>query len=157
MEIRMSMPNITSAIALWLALGASVPCAAGEYFERNGAALDGYDAVAYFVDGKPVAGSSDLTVEHKGSVFRFASVANRDKFRAMPDAYAPQYGGFCAYGTAGGYKAKIDPAAWSIVNGKLYLNYDAKVQAQWNRDRAGYIVKADGKWPDVAKQTKVIQ
>jgi hypothetical protein len=79
----MSIPNITSTFAFLLALGASVPCAAGEYFERNGVALDGYDPVAYFVDGKPVAGSSDLTVEHKGSVFRFASAVNREKFRAI--------------------------------------------------------------------------
>jgi len=149
--------NIMNRMAFWLVLGASVPCAAGEYFERNGVALDGYDPVAYFVDRKPVAGNGDLTLEHKGSVFRFSSAANRDRFRAMPDAYSPQYGGFCAYGTASGYKAKIDPGAWSIVDGKLYLNYDAKVQTEWNKDRAGYIVKADGRWPEVSKQTKVIQ
>jgi YHS domain-containing protein len=143
--------------AAWLMLGASFSCAAGEYFERNGIALDGYDPVAYFVEKKAVAGSSEFTVEHKGSVFRFASAANRDRFRATPDAYAPQYGGYCAYGTAAGYKAKIDPAAWSVVDGKLYLNYDAKVQAEWNKDRTGYIVKADHKWPEVSKQTNVIK
>jgi YHS domain-containing protein len=153
----MSTSNVISNLIPWLALAASVPSAAGEFFERIGLALDGYDAVAYFVERKPVAGSSEFTLEHKGSLFRFASAANRDRFRAMPEAYAPQYGGFCAYGTAGGYKAKIDPAAWSIVDGKLYLNYDAKVQTEWNKDRAGYIVKADGKWPEVSKQTKVIQ
>jgi YHS domain-containing protein len=143
--------------AAWLMLGASFSCAAGEYFERNGIALDGYDPVAYFVEKKAVAGSSEFTVEHKGSVFRFASAANRDRFRATPDAYAPQYGGYCAYGTAAGYKAKIDPAAWSVVDGKLYLNYDAKVQAEWNKDRTGDIVKADHKWPEVSKQTNVIK
>jgi YHS domain-containing protein len=143
--------------AAWLMLGASFSCAAGEYFVRNGIALDGYDPVAYFVEKKAVAGSSEFTVEHKGSVFRFASAANRDRFRATPDAYAPQYGGYCAYGTAAGYKAKIDPAAWSVVDGKLYLNYDAKVQAEWNKDRTGYIVKADHKWPEVSKQTNVIK
>ena len=153
----MLMSRVLGSAAVWLAVGASVPCAAGEYFERNGVALDGYDPVAYFVEKQPVAGSNEFTIEHKGSLFRFASAANRDRFRATPDAYAPQYGGFCAYGTAGGYKAKIDPAAWSIVDGKLYLNYDAKVRTEWNKDRAGYIVKADGRWPEVSKQTKVIQ
>ena len=140
-----------------LVAGAAPPVAAGEFFEKGGVALDGYDPVAYFTDAKTAAGSAEFAVTHKGSIFRFATAANRDRFRADPEAYAPQYGGFCAFGTAGGYKAKIDPKAWSIVGGKLYLNYDAKVQSEWNKDRTGYIDKADSKWPEVSKQTKVIQ
>lgn len=98
---------------------------AGDYFEKNGLALRGYDPVAYFKDNRPVQGSARHVAEYKGSVFRFASTANRDAFAAEPAQYAPQYGGFCAFGAAGGYKAATDPAAFSIVDGKLYLTTTA--------------------------------
>jgi hypothetical protein len=87
--------------------------------------------------------------------WRFASAANRDAFVADPARYAPQYGGFCAYGTAGGYKADIDPQAFSIVSDKLYLNYDKGIQAKWQSDVPGYIRKADEKWPQVSTLEKV--
>lgn len=129
---------------------------AGQYFEKDGLALRGYDPVAYFTDGKPVKGSPEYKADYKGSSFAFASQAHRDLFVADPAKYAPQYGGFCAFGTAGGYKAAIDPAAFTIVDGKLYLNYNSGVQKQWSRDVPGFIAKADKNWPDVANQTKVI-
>lgn len=117
--------------------------------------MAGHDAVAYRTDGKPVKGSKEFRATHRGSTFLFATAANRDTFLSTPDAYAPQYGGYCAYGVAGGYKADVDPAAFAIVDGKLYLNYDAKVQALWKKDVAGHVRKADEKWPEVAKSTKV--
>lgn len=129
----------------------------GDYFEKNGLALRGYDAVAYFKDNRPVQGSAEHVAEHKGSVFRFASKANRDTFAADPAKYAPQYGGFCAFGAAGGYKAATDPAAFSIVDGKLYLNYNREVQKQWSADVPGFVDKADRQWPSVARQAKVIE
>lgn len=129
---------------------------AGEFFEKDGAALRGYDPVAYFTDQRPVKGSSEHRAEHKGSTFHFASKANRDAFAADPERYAPQYGGFCAYGVAGGYKAATDPAAYSIVDGKLYLNYNRSVQRQWSADVPGFVAKADRNWPTVAPQGKVI-
>jgi len=127
----------------------------GSYFEKDGAAIRGYDPVAYFTENNPVKGSPAYQVAHNGSTFHFASQANRDLFRADPARYAPQYGGFCAYGTAAGYKAAIDPAAYSIVDGKLYLNYNADIQKKWRADIPGYIAKADKNWPTVATQTKV--
>lgn len=130
---------------------------AGEYFEKDGVAIRGHDPVAYFKDGKPVKGSTEHRVEHKGSTFLFASKANRDAFAAEPDKYAPQYGGFCAFGTAGGYKAAVDPAAFTVVNGKLYLNYNRDVQKQWRADVPGFVGKADRQWPAVSRQTKVIE
>ena len=136
-----------------LAAGAS----AGEFFEKDGVALRGYDPVAYFKDGQPVKGAAAYTAVYGGSTFHFASQANREAFVADPTKYAPQYGGFCAYGAAGGYKAAIDPAAFSVVNGKLYLNYDRTVQKEWNKDVPGYIAKADKNWPTVSAQTKVIE
>ena len=125
---------------------------AGAYFERGGAAIDGYDPVAYFKENKPVKGSAAFTATHEGSVFRFASVANRDAFVADPGKYAPQYGGFCAYAVASGYKAKIEPDAFTIVEGKLYLNYDQSIQRRWRRDIPGYIRKGDRNWPEVSKK-----
>jgi YHS domain-containing protein len=130
---------------------------AGEYFEKDGAALRGYDPVAYFDENKPVKGLPAHKAEHKGSTFHFASKANRDAFAADPAKYAPQYGGFCAFGTAGGYKAAIDPAAFTVVAGKLYLNYDRDVQRQWSKDIPGFIRKADRNWPAVSRQTKIIE
>ena len=125
---------------------------AGAYFERSGAAIDGYDPVAYFKENKPVKGSSAFTTTHEGSTFRFASAANRDAFVADPGKFAPQYGGFCAYAVANGYKAKIEPDAFTIVDGKLYLNYDQSIQRRWRRDIPGYIRKGDRNWPEVSKK-----
>lgn len=130
---------------------------AGEYFEGDGVAVRGHDPVAYFKDGKPVKGSAEHRFEHKGSMFHFASKANRDAFAAEPERYAPQYGGFCAFGMSGGYKAAIDPVAFTVREGKLYLNYNLEVQKQWSADIPGHVNKADRNWPAVAKQTKVIE
>jgi YHS domain-containing protein len=130
---------------------------AGEFFEAEGLALRGYDPVAYFTEGRPVAGSLAFVASYRGSSFRFASEANRKLFLGDPERYAPQYGGFCAFGTAGGYKAAIDPNAFTIVDGKLYLNYSPAVQTRWRADRKDYIAKADGNWPAVSKQTDVAQ
>lgn len=113
----------------------------------GGVALDGYDPVAYFTDGKPTPGSKEHTVEWNGATWRFATAANRDAFAAEPAKYAPQYGGYCAYAVANGYTADIDPQAWSVVEGKLYLNYDKKVQATWEADRDAMIRNADANWP----------
>ena len=128
---------------------------AGAFFERDGAALRGHDAVAYFKDGKPVKGAAEHKAEFKGSTFLFASQANRDAFAADPARYAPQYGGYCAFGVSGGYKAATDPAAFTVVDGKLYLNYNRGVQKQWSADVPGFVAKADKHWPGVTGQTKV--
>lgn len=147
--------RLTAAVAAMALIGAGAW--AGEFFEKDGAALRGYDAVAYLNENKPVKGSAEYTVEYKGSTFRFASRANRDAFAADPEKYAPQYGGFCAFGTAGGYKASTDPAAFTVVDGKLYLNYNSDVQRQWRTDISGFVAKADQNWPAVSRQSKVVE
>jgi YHS domain-containing protein len=114
-------------------------------------AVNGYDPVAYFTDGKPVEGSSDFETDYNGATWRFVSAANRDAFKADPARYAPQYGGYCAWAVAQGYTAKGDPQNWRIVDGKLYLNYNADVQTKWQRDIPGHIKAADGHWPTVLK------
>ena len=112
-------------------------------------AVDGYDVVAYFEQNAAVEGESKLTYEWKDAKWRFSSIANLEKFKQAPEAYAPQYGGYCAYAISKGYTASIDPEAWSIVDGKLYLNYDLSVRKLWLQDSAGYITKAEQNWPTV--------
>jgi YHS domain-containing protein len=112
-------------------------------------AVGGYDPVAYFTDGKPVQGRADISFSWKGVTWRFASEKNRDLFKAQPEAYAPQYGGYCAWAVANGYTAKGDPRYWKVVDGKLYLNYDGRVQKDWEKNISGNIAKGDKNWPTV--------
>lgn len=146
--------HILSLILCGMALYA-VNASAGEFFERNGVAISGYDLVAYFDEERPVKGVPEFRAEFRGSTFQFISAAHRDAFAADPEKFSPQYGGYCAYGTAKGYKAKIDPEAFTVVQGKLYLNYSDAVQTRWLSDIPGYIQKADANWPEVQKQTRV--
>lgn len=114
-------------------------------------AVQGHDPVAYFTEGKPVKGSKDFTTDYKGAEFRFASQENLDTFLSDPEKYAPQFGGYCAWAVSEGYTAKGDADHWAIVDGKLYLNYDKKIQERWEQDRAAHIVKANSNWPDILK------
>ena len=120
------------------------------WFAEHGVAIRGTDPVAYFRQGRPVAGRADLALDWAGTTWRFATEANRDAFAADPARYAPAYGGFCAWAVAEGYTAPIDPAAWRIVEGRLYLNYSRSIQRRWERDIAGNIARADANWPRLA-------
>ncbi|MGN6098313.1 MAG: YHS domain-containing (seleno)protein [Bosea sp. (in: a-proteobacteria)] len=113
----------------------------------DGVAIGGYDPVAYFRDGGPRLGKPEFSLRHGGATWHFASAEHKALFAADPERYLPAYGGFCAYGTSRGYLVKIEPEAWSIVDGKLYLNYDLGVRTTWLRDRAKYIGRADRNWP----------
>lgn len=115
-------------------------------------AIKGYDPVAYFILKKPVKGKKEHAYEWGGQTWYFFTADTRKLFVAHPEKYAPQYGGYCAYGLSRGYKAKIEPEAWSIVDDKLYLNYDLGVQKDWNKKQAEYIEKADRNWPNVKDQ-----
>ena len=117
----------------------------------QGVAVGGYDSVAYFTDHKPVRGKADIRYSWKGATWRFASAQNRDAFKASPEKYAPQYGGYCAYAVSQGATAKGDPKSWTIVGGKLYLNLSPAVQKLWEKDIPGYIRAADKNWPGVLK------
>jgi YHS domain-containing protein len=112
-----------------------------------GVAIKGFDPVAYFTDGKPRKGSNAHSYTHKGVEWQFVSEANKAKFIADPAKFEPAYGGYCAYGVAQGYLVKIEGSAWSIKNGKLYLNYDAGVQDKWSKNPSGYISEANERWP----------
>lgn len=147
----MSLVLARAAMLTALVAGAFTPATAQRPLHVNadehGLAIYGYDPVAYFTEGKPVEGRAEFTARHDGATWRFASAAHRDRFVADPGAYVPQYGGFCAFGVAGNYKVKVDPAAWRIVDGKLCLNYDTRVQRRWVADIPGYIAKAGANWP----------
>jgi YHS domain-containing protein len=142
-------------LTLLLAVVFATPAFAGEYFERDGVAISGYDPVSYFSEMKPVKGSPEFHVEYQRSTFYFSTASNRDTFTVDPDKFSPQYGGYCAFGMAKGYKAAIDPAAFTVVDSKLYLNYSETVRSKWKSDISGYIRKADENWPEVKKLTKV--
>lgn len=148
--------NILRTTALAAALGISAiggvvattspAIAAQEVNIVEGYALQGYDPVAYFTVGAPTTGNSDFEAEHGGATYRFASAENRDLFNQDPDKYAPQYGGFCAFGAAMGRKFGADPQAWRVVDGKLYLNLNKEIQKRWVTDIPGFIRGADHNW-----------
>lgn len=119
------------------------------YFAEDNIAIRGADPVAYFTAGDYVPGTAEFTHEWEGAVWQFASAENRDQFASDPAAFAPQYGGYCAWAVSQGYTATIEPTAWKIVDGKLYLNYNKSVQAKWQKDIPGNIAKADENWPGV--------
>ncbi|MFQ5435847.1 MAG: YHS domain-containing (seleno)protein [Anaerolineae bacterium] len=111
--------------------------------------ISGYDPVAYFAAGRPVRGNGYHTATHQGGTYLFANKDNQKKFEANPGKYAPQYGGYCAYGVSVGKKFYTDPNRWKIVEGKLYLNLDAGIQKKWNEDISGNITKADSHWVNI--------
>ncbi len=119
------------------------------FYSHNGAAIGGYDTVAYFTSGAPVRGRPEIAVMWKGAVWLFSSMSNRERFEANPRVYAPQYGGYCAYGVSRGYTMKTDPTSWQIIGGKLYLIHDQGVLALWARDTAGNIAMSEANWPAV--------
>ena len=113
---------------------------------RTDTAINGYDTVAYFTPGKPVMGQDALATDWMGAKWKFASQANLDLFMANPEKYAPQYGGYCAYGVANDNLVKVEPDQFTLRDGKLYLNFNAEVQAKWLKDPAGFIKTADAKF-----------
>ncbi len=138
-----------SAVAAIVAAGLIAgPAIAGGAVNKTvfGTALKGYDVVAYHTVGKPVEGSQRISYRWRDATWRFASVKHRDLFAADPERYAPAYGGYCAYGMAQGAKVDIDPSAWHIVDGTLYLNVNKRVQQTWKTDISGYIARANRHW-----------
>lgn len=115
-------------------------------FARGGLAVSGYDTVAYFTEGRPRPGSDAHRLKWRGAVWRFASADHRDAFEMKPSTYAPQFGGYCAYTVANGYPMKSEPDVWTIHEGRLYLNFNATIQALWLRDRTRYIEMARDNW-----------
>jgi len=112
----------------------------------SGVAINGYDPVAYFTERAPVEGRAEFAADWKGVPWHFASADNRATFLSDPEKYAPQYGGWCAFAMASDYFASTVPEAWSVRDGKLYLNLSTGVRAQWLGDADNLIARADGHW-----------
>jgi YHS domain-containing protein len=144
---------LASAAALTFALAPTSVLAYDENspaainIDTAGVALQGYDPVSYFSGSAPKKGSTSITAQHDGATYHFATTANRDKFKAAPAKYAPQFGGFCAMGVALGKKLDVDPNAYRVVGDKLYLNVNKDVQKRWLDDVPGNIATADKSWP----------
>jgi YHS domain-containing protein len=117
-----------------------------EIYTASSVAITGYDPVAYFTENKPVKGNPKYSFEWKGSSWLFSSEQNRDSFSLNPEKYAPQYGGYCAYGCSRGKKVATDPDAWTIVDGKLYLNKSPQVKELWLKEQKQRIEMADKNW-----------
>lgn len=115
-------------------------------YESSGVAIRGYDSVAYFTESKAVEGLDAFSTDWSGATWKFASKDHLELFINDPEQYAPQYGGYCAYGVATDNLVKIEPDLWTIVDGKLFLNYDDNVQRQWEQDIPGFIATADEKF-----------
>ncbi len=114
----------------------------------NKLAMNGYDVISYWQGGDPTEGNPEISAEYNGATWIFVSKENRDRFLADPAAYAPQYGGYCAYAASRGYVADVDPYAWRIYGDKLYLNYSPRVRRMWASDIDANIEKADAIWPE---------
>jgi YHS domain-containing protein len=146
--VAVCLPALTG-LAVTPALAQTAPVYTGIV---KGVAVGGYDPVAYFTEKKPVKGSESITLEHGGATYRFASEANREAFKAAPDKYAPQYGGYCAWAVSEGYTAHGDPRHWTVHEGKLYLNYNRSIRTTWEKDIPGHVGKGNANWPKVLEK-----
>ena len=136
----------------WYATRPGPPPPTGAVFAENGVAIRGSDPVAYFTDGRPVEGRPEFAATLDGATWRFASAEHKAAFEADPARFTPQYGGYCAWAVSAKNEAyPIDPSAWKIVDGKLYLNYSQDVQKDWSQDVPGHIAKADENWPGLER------
>lgn len=116
---------------------------------KEGIAIKGYDPVAFFLEQKPVKGSDSFRLEWKSAIWLFSTAAHRELFRNDPEKYAPQYGGYCAYGVAGNHKSPTETDTWTISGGRLFFNYNQSVKNLWLKDSARLILKADSLWQDI--------
>ena len=151
MSLRIRACLLVLFLSAFAGLGAS-PAAADNIYTKDGLGVSGYDPVAYFTDGKAVPGSAQLTAQYHGITYRFASAAHRDAFTADPQKYLPQYGGYCAFAMAKGALAKTDPEAFTVIDGKLYLNFNEGVRQRWLPRSSEFINAADLNWPQVRGQ-----
>lgn len=116
------------------------------YVSSDNIALNGYDVVAFFTDSQPVKGISSNYFEWNKAIWYFSTAEHLESFRSDPEKFAPQFGGYCAFGTSEGHKAPTEADTWSIVNGKLYLNYNMDVKKIWIKNKEALIEKANSNW-----------
>lgn len=136
-------------VNLFFVFGFSLLNAQETFQNRKGLAINGYDTVAYFTQGRPVKGDSRFSHYYNGATWQFVSTENKTLFIQKPESYMPQYGGYCAYAVSQGYTARIKPDAWQIVEGKLYLNYNKRIRRKWGEMSLEYIKLANRNWPEI--------
>ncbi len=139
-------------ISLFVVLGLVVSGANASQppvYAEDGVAINGYDPVAYLEHITAVEGKDEFSFDWMGATWKFSSQENLDKFIASPEDYAPQYGGYCAYAVANGYTATTDPDAFTVHEGKLYLNYSQWVSRLWRLKMNRFIEQGDENWPGV--------
>ena len=140
-------------LILMLFIGmASVQNYAQNQYLKNGIAIQGYDPVAYFESNKAIQGNSEINAEYNKATYFFSSEKSKTLFLKNPKKYAPQFGGFCAYGVSENHTSPTDPQAFTIVDDKLYLNYNMKVKELWSKDREDRILKANENWKTLNKK-----
>jgi len=127
----------------------TVAYAQNQYFSKNGIAIKGYDPVAFFSENAAVQGSKEHSYKWNGTTWQFKNAENLNSFKSAPEKYAPQFGGYCAYGASENHKAPTEPEAFTIVDNKLYLNYNMDVLKMWRMDTKGRIAKAEMNWPSL--------
>lgn len=153
-ELNMNVSKTLKLIAAMAALIiSSLSFAASSNIGDNDVAIHGYDPVAYFTANRAVEGSAKYTATHDGAIYRFSSAKNRDLFKSNTDKYAPQFGGYCAMGVALNKKLDVDPDAFHIADGKLYLNLNKAVQKKWFEDVPGNIKTAERIWSGIEDLT----
>ncbi|MFT6957777.1 MAG: YHS domain-containing protein [Halieaceae bacterium] len=147
------LPALVLALILTGCGGSDSNRQSGEVLvDEVGVAIEGFDPVAYHLVDTAVQGQARYATQWNGATWWFSSEANRQMFIVAPEKYAPAYGGWCAYGVAEGYAAETDPVnGWTIHDGRLYLNWDAEVTADWRNDKAGYLKKSEPNWSTVQK------
>ena len=153
LPLRSSLIKFFSIVLLGL-MGHSAFAVAPVFSTEEGA-IRGYDPVAYFKQHQPVKGSKDLHITWQEAQWHFSSAENLAAFQANPEKYAPQYGGYCAYGVAQGYTPEIDPTAYKVHNGKLYLNLSHAVLKKWKKDIPSYVKDANKNWPELKAGTYI--
>jgi YHS domain-containing protein len=146
--------KLSSLLSLALSLGAfAVSVASGaELVNRSGAsgvAVAGYDTVAFFTDHQPVNGDPGISTTYQGATYFFASADHKALFAAAPEKYAPQCGGFCAFGVSVGALFPVDISTWQVREGKLYLNLNPSILKKFNADFEANVAKAAKNWPDL--------
>lgn len=126
-----------------------------QYNLENKVAIQGYDPVAYFTQGKAIKGKKELATSYQGVIYKFSSGENKEAFLKNPSKYEPQYGGWCAYAMgSAGEKVEINPETFKIIDGKLYLFYNAyfnNTLKSWNKDETNLKAKADNNWKKTYK------
>ncbi|HAV63572.1 MAG TPA: hypothetical protein DCY13_14545 [Verrucomicrobiales bacterium] len=159
--MRILIPNMKSKTFFLASLLLSTPLLADQAgpphkslvnLNKDGVAIEGYDPVAYFTDGKPVKGDPRQKASHDNAVYYFASAANKATFEAAPERYAPAYGGYCGYAASINRLSPISPDWWQIEDGKLILQHNKKAFDLFNRELKDNVVKADGNWPGLVEK-----